>query len=136
MNDLNSGTIDTFRANHGHVGGYWEGRPLLLLTTTGAKSGRLRTTPVMYMSEGGRIFIFASKSGAPTNPDWYLNLVAHPDVMVEIGDVTYHAVARTVTGGEHDQIYTRWAERYPQYREYQEKTSRSIPVIELEVQSA
>jgi deazaflavin-dependent oxidoreductase (nitroreductase family) len=136
MNDWNRGTIDTFRANHGQVGGPWEGRPLLLLTTTGAKSGQLRTTPVMYLSEGDRIFIFASKGGAPTNPDWYLNLVAHPNVTVELGDLTFHAVARTVTGGERDQIYTRWAERYPQYREYQEKTSRSIPVIELGLQSA
>lgn len=136
MNDWNRGTIDAFRANHGQVGGSWEGRPLLLLSTTGAKSGQLRTTPVMYLSEGDRIFVFASKGGAPTNPDWYLNLVAHPDVTVELGDLIYHAVAITVTGGERDQIYTRWAEKYPQYREYQEKTSRSIPVIELELRSA
>jgi deazaflavin-dependent oxidoreductase (nitroreductase family) len=136
MNDLNSGTIETFRANHGQPGGFWEGRPLLLLTTTGAKSGQLRTTPVMYLREGDRIFIFASKGGAPTNPDWYYNLVAHPEVTVEIGDQTYHALARTVTGAEHDSIYTRWAEMYPQYREYQEKTSRSIPVIEVLRQTA
>jgi deazaflavin-dependent oxidoreductase (nitroreductase family) len=135
MSDWNRGTIEAFRANHGQVGGFWEGRPLLLLTTTGAKSGQLRTIPLMYLREGDRIFIFASKAGAPTNPDWYHNLVAHPDVTVEIGDLTYHAVARTVTGAERDQIYTRWAERYPQYREYQEKTSRSIPVIELERQT-
>jgi deazaflavin-dependent oxidoreductase (nitroreductase family) len=136
MNDWNRGTIEAFRANHGQVGGFWEGRPLLLLTTTGAKSGKVHTTPVMYLREGDRVFIFASKGGAPTHPDWYHNLVAHPDVTVEIEDKTYRAIAKPVTGEKRDQIYARWEERYPQFREYQEKTSRSIPVIELELQSA
>ncbi len=130
-NDWNRTTIEEFRAHKGQVGGMWKGRPLLLLTTTGAKSGQRHTTPVMYLREGDRLFVFASKGGAPTNPDWYRNQLAHPDVTVEIGDQTYHAVAKPVTGAERDQIYARWAELYPQFRAYQEKTSRAIPVIEL-----
>jgi deazaflavin-dependent oxidoreductase (nitroreductase family) len=136
VNDWNRGTIEAFRANKGQVGGMWEGRPLLLITTTGAKSGRRYTNPVMYLREGDRLFIFASKSGAPTNPAWYFNLLAHPDVTVEIGDQTSQAIAKSVTGEERDQIFARWAERYPQFRDYQEKTTRIIPVIELELQSA
>ena len=135
MNDWNRQTIEAFRANKGQVGGMWEGRPLLLLTTTGAKSGQRRTSPVMYLREGERLFIFASKGGAPTHPDWYHNLLAHPDVTVEVGDQTHQAIAKPVTGAEHDQIYARWAERYPQFREYQERTSRIIPVIELELRN-
>ena len=134
--DWNRQTIEEFRANKGQVGGVWEGRPLLLLTTTGAKSGQPRTTPVMYLREGDRPFIFASKGGAPTHPDWYHNLLTHPDVTVAIGDQTYQASAKPVTGEERDQIYARWAKRYPQFREYQERTSRIIPVIELELRNA
>lgn len=134
--DWNRQTIEAFRAHQGKVGGVWEGRPLLLLTTTGAKSGQRRTNPMMYMREGGRLFVFASKGGAPTNPDWYHNLLAHPEVTVEIGDQTYEATAKPVTGEEHDTIYTKWAGMYPQFREYQEKTSRTIPVIDLEPRTA
>jgi deazaflavin-dependent oxidoreductase (nitroreductase family) len=86
----------------------------------------------MYLREDDRLFVFASKSGAPTSPDWYHNLLAHPEVTVEIGDQTYQAIARPVTGEERDNIYARWAEQYPQFREYQEKTARTIPVIELQ----
>ncbi|HEX8732401.1 MAG TPA: nitroreductase family deazaflavin-dependent oxidoreductase [Ktedonobacterales bacterium] len=136
MSDWNRRTIEEFRANKGQVGGMWEGKPLLLLTTTGAKSGQQHTTPVMYLREGDHIYIFASKGGAPTNPAWYHNLLAHPEVRVELGDQTYTAVATPVSGEERDHIYTRWAERYPQFREYQTKTSRVIPVIELERRSA
>ncbi len=135
-NDWNRRVIEEFRTNEGQVGGVWEGRPLLLLTTTGAKSGQRRTVPVMYLREGDRVFIFASRGGAPTHPDWYHNLLAHPDVTVEIGAQTYEAVAKPVVGAERDQIYARWAEKYPQFREYQEKTTRVIPVIELERRSA
>jgi deazaflavin-dependent oxidoreductase (nitroreductase family) len=134
--DWNRHTVEEFRAHQGQVGGFWEGRPLLLLTTTGAKSGRPHTTPTMYLREGDRLFVFASKQGAPTNPDWYHNLLAHPDVTVEIGDQTFEAIAKPVTGAERDQIYARWAQQYPQFREYQEKTSRIIPVIELEPRTA
>jgi deazaflavin-dependent oxidoreductase (nitroreductase family) len=90
----------------------------------------------MYLREGDRLFIFASKAGAPTNPAWYHNLLAHPEVTVEIGDQTSQAIAKPVAGEEHDQIYARWAERNPQFRDYQEKTTRTIPVIELELPSA
>ena len=131
MRDWNSGVVEEFRANKGQVGGVWEGRPLLLLTTTGARSGQRRTHPLMYLRDGERLFVFASKGGAPTNPDWYRNLLAHPDVTVEVGDQTLDAVATPVTGPEHDRIYAAWAQQYPQFREYQEKTNRVIPVIEL-----
>jgi len=136
MNEWNRRTIEEFRANKGKVGGMWEGRPLLLLMTTGAKSGQPRTTPVMYMREGGHLYIFASRGGAPTNPDWYHNLLAHPDVTVEIGDEQFHTIAQPVTGEERDKIYAKWAEMYPQFREYQERTTRKIPVIELEPRKA
>src|SRR5690349_6709957 len=132
MQDWNRRTIEAFRAKKGQVSGAWEGRPLLLLTTIGAKSDQPRTTPVMYLREGDRLFIFASKRGAPTHPDWYHNRVGDPVVAVEIGDQTYQAIAKPVTGAERDQIYARWAQRYPQFRAYQEQTSRIIPVIKLE----
>lgn len=131
MHDWNRQTIEEFRANGGKVGGMWEGKPLLLITTTGAKSGKRRTNPLVYLRYGNGLYIFASKGGAPTSPDWYHNLLAHPEVTVEIGDQTYRAIAQPVTGEEHDSIYARWAQQYPQFREYQEKTSRSIPVVEL-----
>jgi deazaflavin-dependent oxidoreductase (nitroreductase family) len=130
--DWNRQVVEQFRANNGEVGGMWEGRPLLLLTTTGAKSGQRRTSPVMYLREGERVFVFASKGGAPTNPDWYHNILAHPEVTVELGGQTYQAHAKQVTGAERDSVYARWAAQYPQFREYQEKTTRVIPVIELE----
>ncbi len=132
MNDWNRRTIEEFRANKGKVGGMWEGRPLLLLTTTGAKSGQQRTNPMMYFREGDHLYVFASKGGAPAHPDWYRNLLAHPEVTVELGAEKFNAIAKPITGEARDQIYTRWSEQYPQFREYQEKTSRKIPVIELE----
>lgn len=131
-NDWNSQTIEAFRANGGKVGGVWEGRPLLLLTTTGAKSGQRHTSPMMYMQDGDRLLVFASKGGAPTNPDWYHNLLAHPEVTVEVGNETYNAIATPVTGEERDRIYAQWAGMYPQFGEYQKKTTRKIPVIALE----
>ena len=131
-NDWNRQTIEAFRANGGKVGGMWEGRPLLLLTTTGAKSGRRHTTPTMYLRDGDRLLVFASKGGAPTHPDWYHNLVAHPQVTVEVGTETYNATATVLTGEERDRLYARQAELYPQFGEYQRKTSRKIPVIALE----
>ena len=131
MNDWNRQTIEAFRTNGGKVGGMWEGRPLLLLTSTGAKSGQRRTHPVMYLHDGDRLLVFASKGGAPTNPDWYHNLLAHPEVTVEVGDETYDAIATPLTGEERDQLYAQWAELYPQFGEYQKKTTRKIPVAAL-----
>lgn len=131
-NDWNRQTIEEFRANGGKVGGIWEGRPLLLLTTTGAKSGQRRTTPTMYLRDGNRLLIFASKGGAPSHPAWYHNLITHPQVTVEVGEDTYKATATVLKGEERDRLYVRQAELYPQFGEYQKRTTRKIPVIALE----
>src|SRR5947209_8257104 len=133
-NNWNHSTIEEFRSNGGKVGGIWEGRPLLLLTTTGAKSGKRHTTPTMYLRDGDRLLVFASKGGAPTQPDWYHNLRTHPQVTVEVGDETYEATATVLTGEERDRLYARQAELYPQFADYQKRTSRKIPVIALERQ--
>ena len=132
MNDFNKSIIEEFRANAGKVGGNFEGAPLLLLTTTGARSGRQLTTPVMYLRDGDRLMVFASKSGAPTNPAWYHNLVAHPSVRVEVGTDTFEARAVEVKGDERDRLYAQHSEKYPGFAEYQTKTTRLIPVVALE----
>ena len=132
MNDWNRQTIEAFHANGGKVGGVWEGKPLLLLTTTGAKSGQRRTNPLAYLADGDRLLIFASKRGAPTHPDWYHNLIAHPEVTVEVGTETYEATATVLTGEERDRLYAKQAALYPQFGEYQANTTRKIPVIALE----
>ena len=132
MADWNSSTIEEFRANGGKVGGYWKDRPLLLLTTSGAKSGKPHTNPTMYLRDGDRLLIFASKGGAPTHPDWYHNLRVNPHVTVEVGGETYEATASVLTGEERDRLYARQAELYPQFADYQSKTTRKIPVIALE----
>ncbi len=131
-NDWNRQTIEAFRANGGKVGGVWEGRPLLILTTTGAKSGQRRTTPVMYLPDGDRLLVFATKAGAPTNPAWYHNLIAYPEVTVEVGTQTYEATATSLTGEERDRLYAKQAELYPQFGQYQARATRKIPVIALE----
>lgn len=128
----NAGVIEEFRANGGQLGGQFAGAPVLLLTTTGAKSRRAHVAPMMYLEDGGVLHVFASKAGAPDNPDWYHNLVAHPEVTVEMGTESFEALARVLTGAERDRVYARQAERYPMFAEYQEKTSRRIPVIALE----
>src|SRR5665213_1827185 len=120
MNEWNKSIITEFRANGGKVGGQFEGAPLLLLTTTGAKSGRSLTTPVMYLADGDRQLVFASKAGAPTNPAWYHNLVANPTVTVEVGDESFQAKAVPVTGEERDRLYAKQATLYPGFAEYQE----------------
>jgi deazaflavin-dependent oxidoreductase (nitroreductase family) len=130
MSDWNTQLIAEFRANEGRVGGQFEGAPVLLLTTTGAKSGQARTSPMMYLASDDpkRVYVFASKAGAPTNPDWYHNLVANPTVTVELGAETFEASAEPVTGAERDAIYAEQARRYP---EYEAKTTRVIPVVAL-----
>src|SRR5690348_14317356 len=105
MSDWNNQIITEFRANEGKVGGPFKGAPLLLLTTTGAKSGQPRTSPLMYLPDGERMLIFASKGGAPTNPDWYHNLMAHPQATVEVGTETFNVTATPVTGEERDRLY-------------------------------
>jgi deazaflavin-dependent oxidoreductase (nitroreductase family) len=131
-NEWNQAIIKEFRANGGKVGGQFAGAPLLLLTTTGAKTGRSLTTPVMYLADGDRWIVFASKAGAPTNPAWYHNLIAHPRVTIEVGDETIQARAVPVTGEERDRLYSKQASLYPGFGEYQAKTTRVIPVVALE----
>jgi deazaflavin-dependent oxidoreductase (nitroreductase family) len=131
MQDWNRKIIEEFRGHDGRVGGQFEGAPLLILHTLGAKTGAARENPMMYLDLDGHRYVFASKGGADTNPDWYRNLVAHPDVRVEVGTDTQPSTATVVTGAERDRIYAEQARRYPGFAEYQEKTSRVIPVIEL-----
>jgi deazaflavin-dependent oxidoreductase (nitroreductase family) len=129
--DFNARIIEEFHANQGRVGGMFEGTPLLLLHHSGAKSGRHRTNPLAYQRDGDRYVVFASKAGAPTNPDWYHNLRAHPDVTIEVGPDTIDVVASEATGQERDRLFRAQAERSPQFAEYQKKTERTIPVILL-----
>jgi deazaflavin-dependent oxidoreductase (nitroreductase family) len=131
MSDYNAGIIEEFRANAGRVGGSWEGRDLLLVTTTGRKSGRPHTTPMVFTRDGDRLLVYASKAGAPKHPDWYLNLVADPRVVVEVGGERYDAIATPLEGDERDRQFSAQAARNPVFAEYQEKTSRVIPVVAL-----
>ena len=130
-NDWNTKIIEEFRANEGRVGGAFEGAPMVLLTTTGARSGRPHTTPLVPYEDGDRIYVFASMAGAPKHPAWYFNLLAHPDVTVERGTEAYRAKAEIITGGERDRIYASQAALRPVFAEYQAKTTRKIPVIAL-----
>jgi deazaflavin-dependent oxidoreductase (nitroreductase family) len=129
--DFNAKVIDEFHANGGRVGGNFESMPILLLHHTGAKSGVQRINPLAYHEDGGRYVIFASKGGAPTNPDWYHNLKAHPDTTIEVGTQTLSVRASEVTDGERERLFNAQAERLPQFAEYAEKTPRTIPVIVL-----
>jgi deazaflavin-dependent oxidoreductase (nitroreductase family) len=131
MSEHNRRIIEEFRVNAGRVGGSWEGRDLLLLTTTGRKSGNAHTTPMVYTREGDRLLVYASKGGAPKHPVWYLNLVAHPEVVVEVGDQRYDATAAPLLGEERDREYAAQAERVPAFGDYQDKTTRVIPVVAL-----
>jgi len=132
VTDFNSGIIEEFRANGGKVGGPFEGAPLLLLTSTGARSGASRVNPMMYLADGARLYVFATKAGAPTNPDWYHNLLAHPQVTVEVGEERFDVTASVLTGAERDEIYQRQAALFPGFAEYQANTTRTIPVIALD----
>ena len=131
-NDWNQKIIDEFRANGGRVGGMFEGAPLLLLHTTGARSGLERVHPLMYQQVGDELAVFASKAGAPTNPDWYYNLRAHPDAQIEVGTETLPVRARVGEGEERDRIWERQKQQFPNFAEY-EKTAggRKIPVVLL-----
>lgn len=131
MSDYNTAIIEEFRANEGRVGGRWEGRDLLLLTTRGRKSGREYTTPMVYTRDGDRLLVYASQGGSPDHPDWYLNLVANPDVVVEAGTDRYEARATPLEGDERDREFAAQVERSPQFGEYQKKTERTIPVVAL-----
>jgi deazaflavin-dependent oxidoreductase (nitroreductase family) len=128
--DMNAKVIDEFHANEGRVG-MLEGMPLLLLHHTGAKSGKRRINPLAYQSDNGRYVVFASKAGAPTNPDWYHNLKAKPDVTIEVGTDTIDVVASEAAGEERERLYRTQAELLPQFADYEAKTTRVIPVIVL-----
>lgn len=133
MNDWNAQVIEEFRANEGRVGGNFEGAPILLLHTTGAKSNLERVSPMMYQDLGeDRVAVFASKAGADTHPAWYHNLVAHPDVTVEIGSETRGFRARIAEGAERGPIWERQKAEYPGFAGYEASTDRVIPVVVLE----
>jgi len=132
MSDFNQSIVDEFRANDGVVGGPFAGAPVVLLHTTGAKSGKARLNPLVAQpGDDGILYIFASKAGAPDNPDWYHNLLAHPEVEIEFGKEHFSATATPVTGDERDRIYTRQKELMPGFADYEAKTTRTIPVIAL-----
>ncbi len=131
VRDRNQGIIDEFRANGGKVGGHFAGRTLLLLHTVGAKSGQERINPVAYVKDGNRFVIIASKGGAPSNPDWYYNLLAHPLVTVEVGTEQFRARAAVTSEPERTRLYDKMVEMMPSFAEYREKTTRIIPVITL-----
>ena len=127
--DRNAKVIEEFRSREGIVGGDFEGSPMLLLT--GSKSGREITKPLMFLRDHDRFFVFASKGGSPENPAWYRNLIVNPIVTVEIGNESFQAKAGTVTGPERDNLYARQTTLYPRFGDYQRKTERVIPVVEL-----
>jgi len=134
--DWNAKTIAEFRANQGRVGGVFEGAPLVLVHHRGRTSGREYVTPMMYLphdTDPGIIYVFATRGGAPTNPDWYYNLTAAAAASVERGTQTYKVTIRELTGAERDRIYAEQARRYPGFAEYARQTAgiRTIPVLEL-----
>jgi deazaflavin-dependent oxidoreductase (nitroreductase family) len=132
MSDWNTRIIEEFRANGGKVGGQFEGAPLLLLHTTGAKTGQERINPVMYRADGDHLVVFASKAGADTNPDWYHNLRAHPEVSVEVGTDTRSVRARVASQEERARLWAAQKKEWPGFADYETKTSRQIPVVILE----
>ncbi len=133
---FNEKTVSEFRANHGRVGGPFEGAPLLLLHTIGARTGTPRVNPLMYLPDQGRYLIFASRGGSDRNPDWYVNLLAHPDTRAEVGDDVVEVHAAELTGHERDERYRDQARLHPGYEAYQRNTSRTIPVVALTPTSA
>ena len=133
MRDFNTGVIEEFRANEGKVGGMFEGKELLLLTHTGAKSGTERITPLAFARDGERFVIAASLGGAPNNPAWFHNLVANPKVTVETGAETFTATATVVPErAERDRLYAKLIELSENFAEYETKTTRVIPVVVLD----
>lgn len=132
LNNWNQRIIEEFRANHGKVGGPFEHASMLLLHTKGAKTGGERLAPLVFQADGDRVVIFASKGGAPTNPDWFHNIKANPDVTVEVGDEVYAARATIATGEERERLWSRQKELAPMFAEYEKRAPREIPVIVLE----
>src|SRR6476620_1735739 len=133
MSDFNQAIIKEFRANDGKVGGYFAGANMLLLHTVGAKSGQARTNPLVYVTDGDRLVVSASKSGADSNPDWYYNLLANPAVTVELGTEQFKAQATAVTEEpERSRLYAKMVEQMPGFADYEQKTLRKIPAVVLE----
>jgi len=133
MAAFNERVIEQFRANRGRgrIGDRLDASRLLLLTHTGARTGTRRTTPVMFLRLKGRLCVIASNNGAPRHPDWYRNLVAHPEVTVELGDETFPATAVVPTGRERDELFAEAVRQQPFFAEHQDRTERTIPVVEL-----
>lgn len=131
-NDWNAKIIEEFRANEGRVGGQFAGAPLLLLHSIGARSGKARVNPMMYQAVGDAYAVFASKGGAPSNPDWYHNLIANPDATIEVGTRTVPVRARIADDVERDTIWEAQKQRYPGFADYEASTTRQIPVVILE----
>ena len=131
VNERNKKIIDEFRANGGKVGGPFEGKSLLLLHTKGAKSGQERINPVACIRDGDRLAVIASKGGAPTHPDWYYNVVANPQVTVEVGTEKFQAVAKVAEEPERTRLYEKMVGMMPGFDDYRRKTTRVIPVIVL-----
>jgi deazaflavin-dependent oxidoreductase (nitroreductase family) len=132
MSDFNTAIIEEFRANGGRVGGPFRGAPMLLLHTTGARSGRERVNPLVYATDGDNYVVFGSKAGAPTHPDWFHNLVANPDVTIEVGTETVPHRARVAEGEEHERLWSRQKQAMPGFADYEAGTTRRIPVVVLE----
>jgi deazaflavin-dependent oxidoreductase (nitroreductase family) len=131
FDEFNKGIMAEFHANDGKVGGRFEGADILILTTTGARSGQTRWNPLAYSKDGDRFIIIASKGGAPTSPDWYHNLVAHPSVVIEVGTEVFAVEASIAAGTERDRLYAQHAAKMPQFLEYARNTNRTIPVVVL-----
>jgi deazaflavin-dependent oxidoreductase (nitroreductase family) len=129
--DFNRQLIGEFRANEGKVGGMFAGAPMLLLTTTGAKSGRTHVVPLVYTVDDGRMVVMGSKGGASTHPDWYYNVRANPEVTVEVGTDAFAARATVAEGVERQRLFDQMAAQMPGFAEYQRNTTRQIPVIVL-----
>ncbi|MFZ0887312.1 MAG: nitroreductase family deazaflavin-dependent oxidoreductase [Candidatus Binataceae bacterium] len=132
MAEFNKKVIEEFRANGGKVGGQFAGAPMVLLTHQGAKSGKTYTTPLVYSKDGDRFVIIASKAGAPSNPSWYHNLVAHPEVTLEIGAEHFKARTVIIKGEERERLFNAQAQQMAVFNEYRKRTARQIPVIALE----
>jgi deazaflavin-dependent oxidoreductase (nitroreductase family) len=132
MSDWNEKIIAEFRANEGRVGGNFEGAPLLLLHSTGARTGKERVNPMMYQAVGDSFAVFASKAGADTNPDWFHNLKANPEARIEVGTETLDVRARVLGAEERAPIWEEQKARYPGFADYESKTDRVIPVVMLD----
>lgn len=131
MSDWNKKIIEEFRANEGKVGGPFADNTLLLLHTTGAKSGKERVNPLVTFEDGDRLVVIASKGGAPSHPDWYYNLLANPEVSVEYGTEVFRAKASVASESERIELYEKMESRFPAFADYKQNTSRVIPVVTL-----